>query len=129
MRRQGGGVRLLSPARIDLVFGEQADGRTSCSASCSDSASGSACRARRCRSPNPRTAFWGGWGGSLVVIDLDARMTFSYVMNVMGEGTLGDTRGAGVLLAAYGALGGRLTGRLRGASTYPPTMSRRRRLR
>ena len=25
-------------------------------------------------SPNPRTCFWGGWGGSLVVVDLDARM-------------------------------------------------------
>ena len=38
------------------------------------------------------------------IIDLDRRMTFSYVMNVMGAGTLGDTRGAGILLAAYGAL-------------------------
>jgi len=54
--------------------------------------------------PNPRTAFWGGWGGSLAIIDVDARMSFSYVMNKMGEGTTGDTRGAGLLMAAYGAL-------------------------
>ena len=54
--------------------------------------------------PNPRTCFWGGWGGSLAIIDLDARMSFSYVMNKMGEGTTGDLRGAGLLLAAYGAL-------------------------
>ena len=54
--------------------------------------------------PNPRTCFWGGWGGSLVVNDLDARLTIAYVMNRMGEGTVGDDRGAGIVLAAYTAL-------------------------
>ena len=43
-------------------------------------------------SPNQRACYWGGWGGSLAVIDLDARMTFAYVMNKMGEGTTGDLR-------------------------------------
>ena len=56
-------------------------------------------------SPNERACFWGGWGGSLAIIDLDARMTISYVMNKMGEGTVGDMRGAGIVLAAYMALG------------------------
>jgi CubicO group peptidase (beta-lactamase class C family) len=54
--------------------------------------------------PNPRTSFWGGWGGSLVVVDRDARMVVAYVMNRMGEGTLGDTRGFTLVNAAYGAL-------------------------
>jgi len=54
--------------------------------------------------PNPRTCFWGGWGGSLVVIDLDARMTVSFVMNRMGEGTTGDDRAALVLVGAYSGL-------------------------
>ena len=36
--------------------------------------------------------------------DLDARMTVAYVMNKMGEGTLGDVRGAGIVAAAYDAL-------------------------
>jgi len=54
--------------------------------------------------PNPRTCFWGGWGGSLAIIDVDAQMSFSYVMNKMGEGTAGDLRGASLLMAAYGAL-------------------------
>ena len=53
--------------------------------------------------PNPRTCFWGGWGGSLAIIDVDAQMSFSYVMNKMGEGTTGDLRGASLLMAAYGA--------------------------
>jgi CubicO group peptidase (beta-lactamase class C family) len=57
-------------------------------------------------SPNPRTCFWGGWGGSLVIVDLDARLVVSYVMNRMGEGTVGDVRGASVALSAYGALAG-----------------------
>ena len=54
--------------------------------------------------PNPRTCFWGGWGGSLAIVDVDAKMSFSYVMNRMGEGTTGDTRGAGLLMAAYMAM-------------------------
>ena len=44
------------------------------------------------------------WGGSLCVNDLDARMTFAYVMNRMGEGTTGDVRGASLLMAAFAAL-------------------------
>jgi CubicO group peptidase (beta-lactamase class C family) len=55
-------------------------------------------------SPNQRTCFWGGWGGSLIIVDLDARMTVAYMMNRMGEGTLGDVRGAGIVAAAYASL-------------------------
>ena len=52
---------------------------------------------------NSRTCFWGGWGGSIVVNDLDQRLTVAYVMNKMGEGTLGDMRGIGVVFAALAA--------------------------
>jgi CubicO group peptidase (beta-lactamase class C family) len=55
-------------------------------------------------SPNEHACFWGGWGGSIAVIDLDARMSFAYVMNKMGEGTTGDLRGAMLLMAAYTSL-------------------------
>ncbi|MFD0201898.1 MULTISPECIES: serine hydrolase domain-containing protein [Saccharothrix] len=52
-----------------------------------------------------RTCSWGGWGGSVVVADLDTRMTVSYVMNQMlDQGALGDSRGLGLVLAAYGGL-------------------------
>ncbi|WP_329896886.1 MULTISPECIES: hypothetical protein [unclassified Streptomyces] len=54
--------------------------------------------------PNPRTCFWGGWGGSLVVVDLDARMTVAYMMNQMIDGGLGDERGFMILAAAYEGL-------------------------
>jgi CubicO group peptidase (beta-lactamase class C family) len=51
--------------------------------------------------PNPNCCYWGGWGGSLVVNDLDTGMTVAYVMNRMGTGTLGDERGGQILEAAY----------------------------
>ena len=54
--------------------------------------------------PTPRACFWGGWGGSLAVIDLDARMSVAYVMNRMAGGLVGDIRGAVVVLSAYQAL-------------------------
>jgi CubicO group peptidase (beta-lactamase class C family) len=52
----------------------------------------------------PGSFFWGGWGGSLVVIDPAARMTFAFAMNRMGQGTVGDERSAGMLAATYDAL-------------------------
>ncbi len=55
--------------------------------------------------PNARACFWGGWGGSIVLVDLDARMTVSYVMNQMlDQGSLGDHRALGVVMAAYAAI-------------------------
>ena len=51
--------------------------------------------------PNPRVCYWGGWGGSLVVNDLDAGMTMAYVMNRMGQGTVGDERAHLILRAVY----------------------------
>ncbi|GAQ09964.1 beta-lactamase domain-containing protein 2 [Aspergillus lentulus] len=41
--------------------------------------------------PEGRIGFWGGWGGSMVIMDRDRRMTITYVMNNMsGRGTLGN---------------------------------------
>lgn len=54
--------------------------------------------------PNPHIAYWGGWGGSTVVVDQDARLCVSYVMNRMEADLLGDRRGFSVLQAAYQAL-------------------------
>jgi CubicO group peptidase (beta-lactamase class C family) len=51
--------------------------------------------------PNPNTAYWGGWGGSSIVVDLDARLCVSYVMNKMNGDLMGDLRGFNILQAAY----------------------------
>ena len=77
---------------------------TSCSACRCVSASATASRARRLPFPSPRTCFWGGWGGSLVINDLDNHMTVAYVMNKMGEGTVGDLRAASIIAGAYASL-------------------------
>lgn len=54
--------------------------------------------------PNEHIAYWGGWGGSTIVVDQDARMCTSYVMNRMFGGLLGDMRGFSLLQAAYASL-------------------------
>lgn len=54
--------------------------------------------------PNKHIAFWGGYGGSIVLIDQDARLCVSYVMNRMEPGTTGDVRGLSLVMAAYQAL-------------------------
>jgi CubicO group peptidase (beta-lactamase class C family) len=50
-----------------------------------------------------RIAMWGGSGGSLVLSDLDLRMTVAYVMNRHVEG-INDQRGTDLVLAAYDSL-------------------------
>ena len=41
--------------------------------------------------PNPRTCFWGGMGGSSIIMDLDAHIGISYVMNQMRNQTIQET--------------------------------------
>src|SRR5665213_3112533 len=53
----------------------------------------------------PRTCFWGGYGGSLIMMDQELGLTISYMMNKMQVGLTGDTRGSEVsLLAAVAAM-------------------------
>ena len=54
--------------------------------------------------PNPGPIFWGGYGGSLAIIDMDARTTMAHAMNKMGSTTTGDLRGPGLAIAAWEAL-------------------------
>jgi len=50
-------------------------------------------------------AGWGGWGGSLVMIDPEGRMAVAYVTNQMRE-PADDTRGLELVMAAYDGLTG-----------------------
>jgi CubicO group peptidase (beta-lactamase class C family) len=56
-------------------------------------------------SPNLNTCFWAGWGGSSVVIDQDAGIAMSYVMNKMFPSLLGDLRGHSIRSQAYKDIG------------------------
>ena len=99
------GVRLLSEATVKRILEEQCSG--------TDKVLNVPMRfgmgfglidPRFPLSPNPNTFFWGGWGGSLAIIDLDARMSVAYVMNKMAVEVMGDLRGAMIALAAYKSL-------------------------
>jgi CubicO group peptidase (beta-lactamase class C family) len=54
--------------------------------------------------PNPNTLYWGGYGGSLAIIDLDARTTFCYVMNRMSD-SIADLRGLDLAMVLWEAMG------------------------
>jgi len=56
--------------------------------------------------PNPEDSmYWGGYGGSLILIDMKARTTIAYVMNKMAGTTQGDMRAFGLAMATWAALG------------------------
>jgi CubicO group peptidase (beta-lactamase class C family) len=55
--------------------------------------------------PSPNSIYWGGYGGSLIVIDMDARTTFGYAMNKMAGTTTGDMRAFGLMMEMWQALG------------------------
>ena len=103
---EAGGVRLLSEKTIDRVFEVQADGvdlvlgvpfRMGIGFGLSPSAAVPYL-------PEGRVAFWGGWGGSMIVMDLDRRVTTSYMMNRMAPGIVGSPRSEAYIGALYAAL-------------------------
>lgn len=55
-------------------------------------------------SPNERALFWAGWGGSMMVMDLDARCSSGYAMNKMAGAGTPDMRGANLGQALYASL-------------------------
>jgi CubicO group peptidase (beta-lactamase class C family) len=56
--------------------------------------------------PNPNSMFWGGYGGSLAIIDMDARTSFGYAMNKMAGTTTGDMRAMGLVMGVWAGLAG-----------------------
>jgi CubicO group peptidase (beta-lactamase class C family) len=54
--------------------------------------------------PNERVLYWGGWGGSVSIMDLDARVSIAYVMNKMVSTLTGDPRSERPIQAFYDAL-------------------------
>ncbi len=99
------GVDLLSTKTIDRIFDVQAAGRDLVLGIGVTFGVGYGLNSpRNPISPNARVCYWGGWGGSLVVNDVDAGFTMAYVMNRMGEGTVGDDRAHTLLRAIYASL-------------------------
>jgi CubicO group peptidase (beta-lactamase class C family) len=100
------GVRLLSPATIERIFEQQSDGIDQVlflplrfgNGFALPSAGAPAIPQR------DRIAFWGGWGGSLIVNDVGRGATFAYVMNRMSPGIIGSPRSDAYLAAFMAAL-------------------------
>jgi CubicO group peptidase (beta-lactamase class C family) len=100
------GVRLLGQDTIDLIFREQQNGI--------DVVLGVPLRFGIGYGlpqldilpwlPDERICFWGGWGGSMIVMDVGRRTTISYMMNKMAPGIIGSDRSAEYGLAIYAAL-------------------------
>ncbi|MGB3773121.1 MAG: serine hydrolase domain-containing protein [Rhodococcus sp. (in: high G+C Gram-positive bacteria)] len=102
-----GGVRLLSPDTVDLIFEEQAHGTDLVLMTDVKWGIGFGLATREVLpyTPDEKICFWGGWGGSLVTMNLDRRTTVSYVMNKMGPGLLGSDRTTQYGELIYSALG------------------------
>lgn len=58
----------------------------------------------RPRGPNKNMLYWGGAGGSVCRMDLDAKVSIAYVMNKMTYTILGDPRSERPIEALYNAL-------------------------
>jgi CubicO group peptidase (beta-lactamase class C family) len=101
-----GGVRLLRPETIGLIFREQLNG--------TDLVLGVPLRWGIGYGlprpdllpwiPDERICFWGGWGGSMIIMDTGRRMTISYMMNKMASGIIGSDRSATYGQAIYEAV-------------------------
>jgi CubicO group peptidase (beta-lactamase class C family) len=92
-----GGVRLLSQAGCDRAWEEQFSGE--------DRVLGMPVRWGLGYGLFGSTYGWGGWGGSLVMIEPEARMAVAYVTNQMRE-PADDTRGLELVMSAYDGLKG-----------------------
>lgn len=104
-RGEVNGKRFLSEKTCELVFDEQARGTDMVLGVPMVFGMGYGLNSEHTPlSANANACFWGGWGGSLCVNDLDANLTYTYVMNRMGNGTVGDVRGAMPLMAAFTCL-------------------------
>jgi CubicO group peptidase (beta-lactamase class C family) len=100
------GVRLLSPETIDLIFREQQNGIDLVLGVPLRFGIGYGLPQRDSVPwlPDEKICFWGGWGGSMIVMDVGRRTTISYMMNKMGPGVVGSDRSTEYGRAIYDAL-------------------------
>jgi hypothetical protein len=95
---------LLSAAGVDAIFEVQVEGTDLVSGQAMRMGVGYAITSELLMvSPNPRTCFWAGAGGSVVINDVDARMTIAYAPNrMLSENEFG--RAGALILATYQSL-------------------------
>lgn len=99
------GVDLVSRATVERIFEEQTNGMDMVLAVPIRFGMGYGLQSDIApMGPNQKVCYWGGWGGSLALVDCDARVCISYVMNKMVSTLTGDLRSASLVAATYQAL-------------------------
>ncbi len=96
-RGQARGVRLLSAEGTDPIFEVQADGVDLVLGVPERIGMGYGLSNPPEMPLGPRACYWGGYGGSVIIVDQDADLAVSYVMNRMEGGVVGDLRGANIV--------------------------------
>jgi CubicO group peptidase (beta-lactamase class C family) len=102
------GLKLLSPETIKVIFDEQANGI--------DLVLGIPLRfgigyglpqteTLPYLPDDPGICFWGGYGGSMIIVDTTRKMTLAYMMNRMSAGIIGSATSGALIAAAYRDLG------------------------
>ncbi|PTB38783.1 uncharacterized protein TrAFT101_006813 [Trichoderma asperellum] len=101
------GVQLLSQKTIDLIFQKQSDGIDLVMGQPVSFGIGYGLGGRGAASfmPTGRVGFWGGWGGSIFVFDVDRKLTITYAMNQMSHKIMAHGRDGEYVTAVYKALG------------------------
>jgi CubicO group peptidase (beta-lactamase class C family) len=102
-----GGVRLLSPATVNMIFQPQSHGVDLVLQLPLKMGLGYGLPEPTVVPfiPQRRICFWGGWGGSMVLVDVDRRMTFAYMMNKMAPGIVGGANVAALATCLYQIVG------------------------
>ncbi len=98
------GLDIISREGLDAIFQRQSDGIDRVFGELTSYGMGYGLPNEEFPLPGEHTFYWGGWGGSKAIIDMDNRMSFAYVMNRMDASLIEDMRGPSILMAAYGAL-------------------------
>ncbi|MDE3207065.1 MAG: beta-lactamase family protein [Acidobacteriota bacterium] len=101
-----GGVQLLSSDAIETIFEQQSDGVDLVLGVPLRFGVGFALPEPKTIPylPSGRICFWGGWGGSMIIMDPDRRLTFAYMMNRMAPGIIGSSRAETYLRAMYSCI-------------------------
>ena len=100
-RGSSGGVELLSSATVDRIFEVQSNGIDQVLGLPVSFGLGYALA----NEDDPlginsgRVCYWGGWGGSIVINDLDNRVTMAYMMNRMQAGLVGNETSVSLVAA------------------------------
>ncbi|KAI1321401.1 beta-lactamase [Xylariaceae sp. FL0255] len=107
------GVRILQPETVELIFKEQYNGLDLTSGNQIRYGIGFGLVGEAGTKgmgiddfvPPGKICYWGGWGGSMIIMDLSRKLTITYAMNKMYDAGLGSENTKKYVRAIYRALG------------------------